>query len=88
MHIRSMCEPFSEEMELDQKRIDNWLTLFKLKPEHKIHCSGHACGPDIFSMIDVIKPKQMFPIHTKYPGMFRKLGPKTKMVKEGKVYRI
>ena len=88
VHIRSMCEPFSEEMELDQKRIDNWLTLFNLKPEHKIHCSGHACGEDIFSMIKVIQPKQLFPIHTEHPGMFRKLKAKTRMVKEGKGYRV
>ncbi len=70
VHIRSMCEPFNEEMELDQKRIDNWLKFLNLYPEHKIHSSGHASGPDIFKMIKTIKPKKLFPIHTEHPEMF------------------
>ena len=45
-------------MRLDQKRIDNWLELFGLYPEQKIHSSGHACGPDIFDMIKKINPKK------------------------------
>jgi ribonuclease J len=73
VHIRSICEPFSEEMELDQKRIDNWLKLFDLYPERRIHSSGHASGPAIFSMIDYINPKKIFPIHTEHPEYFEKL---------------
>jgi ribonuclease J len=71
--IRSICEPFSDEMELDQKRIDNWLKLFGLYPEHKIHSSGHACGPAIFDMIKKINPKTLFPIHTENPSAFNVL---------------
>ena len=73
VHIRSICEPFSEEMELDQKRIDNWLKLFSLYPERKIHSSGHACGPAIFEMINKINPKKLFPIHTVNPEFFKGL---------------
>jgi ribonuclease J len=73
IHIRSICEPFSEEMELDQKRIDNWLKLFGLYPELKIHSSGHACGPALFDMIEKIQPKTLFPIHTIKPMAFQRL---------------
>ena len=73
VHIRSICEPFSEEMELDQKRIDNWLKLFGLYPERKIHSSGHACGPAIFDMIKKINPKVLFPIHTLKPEAFKEI---------------
>jgi ribonuclease J len=73
VHIRSICEPFSEEMELDQKRIDNWLKLFSLYPERKIHSSGHACGPAIFEMINKINPKKLFPVHTINPEFFKEL---------------
>lgn len=73
VHIRSMCEPFSEEMELDQKRIDNWLRLFGLYPEQRIHSSGHACGPAIFEMINKINPKKLYPIHTVKPEAFKAL---------------
>ena len=60
-------------MELDQKRIDNWLKIFGLYPELKIHSSGHASGPAIFDMISEINPKKLFPIHTKNPTSFTKL---------------
>ena len=73
VHIRSVCEPFSEDMELDQKRIDNWLRLFGLYPEQRIHSSGHACGPAIFDMIRKINPKLLFPIHTLNPAAFKEL---------------
>jgi len=73
VHIRSICEPFSEDMELDQKRIDNWLRLFKLYPEQRIHSSGHACGPAIFDMIQKINPKVLFPIHTVKPEAFKEI---------------
>jgi len=73
VHIRSICEPFSEDMELDQKRIDNWLRLFGLYPEQRIHSSGHACGPAIFEMIQKINPKVLFPIHTLNPATFKEL---------------
>ncbi|MBU3905191.1 MAG: MBL fold metallo-hydrolase [Nanoarchaeota archaeon] len=88
VHIRSICEPFNESMELDQERIDNWLKLFKMYPEHKIHSSGHASGPAIFDMIETIKPKSLFPIHTELPGKFRHLSMKVKMVKQGTVYNL
>ncbi len=73
IHIRSICEPFSEEMELDQKRIDNWLKLFGLYPEKRIHSSGHASGPAIFKMIQDINPKKLYPIHTEHPIFFKSL---------------
>ena len=73
VHIRSICEPFSEDMELDQKRIDNWLRLFGLYPEQRIHSSGHACGPAIFEMIKKINPKTLFPIHTVNPIAFKEI---------------
>jgi ribonuclease J len=73
IHIRSICEPFSEEMQLDQKRIDNWLRLFGLYPEKKIHSSGHASGPAIFEMIKNINPKQLYPIHTVKPQLFNSI---------------
>ncbi len=73
VHIRSICEPFTEDMELDQKRIDNWLRLVRLYPEKKFHSSGHACGPAIFEMINTINPKKLYPIHTVKPEAFKQV---------------
>jgi len=87
LYIHSLSEPFNEEMEMSKKRMMNWLEHFDLRYVQS-HCSGHICGTDLKELIERIKPKQLFPIHTEHPGMFRKLSPKTKMVKEGKGYRI
>jgi len=71
-YIRSVCEPFDEEMELDEKRVKNWLNLFGLDGPHQIHASGHASGPEIFESIDKIKPKKIIPIHTESIQCFEK----------------
>jgi ribonuclease J len=88
VHIRSMCEPFNEDMELDQKRIDNWLKLFGLYPEHKYHASGHASGKHIFEMVEKIKPRTLIPIHTEFPKMFKGKAKNVLVVKGDKEYKI
>ena len=40
-YIRSVCEPFDIEMELDLKKAENWLAHFGLYPYTQIHASGH-----------------------------------------------
>ena len=87
LYIHSLSEPFNEEMEISQERMNHWLTYFGLK-HIQAHCSGHICGSDLKDLIEEINPKTLFPIHTEYPGMFRGLSPKTKMVKEGKTYLL
>lgn len=84
VHIRSICEPFSEEMELDEKRVKNWLRKFNLYPSHQIHASGHAAGPHLLAMVEKIKPKTLIPIHTEHAKIYQKEYPKTtKIVKKG-----
>jgi mRNA degradation ribonuclease J1/J2 len=52
------------------------------------HCSGHATGLDIKEMVKEINPKILFPIHTEFPGVFRKFGIKTRLIKYGKEYKL
>ena len=85
LYIHSLSEPFNEEMEISEKRMKNWMEHFGLR-HVQCHCSGHMSGTDLKELIERIRPKQLFPVHTEHPGMFRKLSPKTKMVKEGKEY--
>lgn len=47
MYIRSVTEPFDEEMELDCKKVKNWLEHFNL-PMHQMHVSGHTNTVKIF----------------------------------------
>ncbi len=70
--IRSMCEPFNEEMDLDEKRVNNWMELFGFGEQVHIHASGHAAGNQITNMIDTIKPKQLIPVHTENVQWFKK----------------
>ena len=69
-YIRSICEPFNEEMEIDMKKVENWLKHFGLLPIHQIHASGHAPGSELIPMIKEIKPEVLIPVHTEYPEKF------------------
>ena len=86
-YIHSLSEPFNEEMEISYKRMMNWIKFFELNFVQS-HCSGHIFGGDLKKLIETVKPKLLFPIHTEKPGVFRKLSMKTKMVSEGKKYVI
>ena len=68
--IKSSCEPFCEEMELDEERKKNWLNHFGVK-EYFAHASGHASENEIRWMVKEINPKRLIPVHTEHPNMFR-----------------
>ena len=67
--IKSSCEPFCDEMELDESRKRNWLDHFEIK-EYFAHASGHASGDEIRAMIKEINPEELIPIHTEHPELF------------------
>ncbi len=71
IYIKSVTEPFDEEMEIEKSKADNWLKLFNLYPYKQLHCSGHASGAEIQDMIQKIAPKKVIPIHTETPADFR-----------------
>ena len=68
--IKSLCEPFCDEMELDEERKKNWLNRFQIT-EHHAHASGHACGNELKLMIARIRPEKLIPIHTEHPELFK-----------------
>jgi ribonuclease J len=70
-YIRSVCEPFDIEMELDLKKAENWLTHFGLYPYTQIHASGHLNYDDIRDVIDTVQPKVLIPVHTQHPEVFK-----------------
>ncbi len=73
VYIKSVTEPFDEEMEIDEKRVLNWLNHFNLLPMYKMHVSGHASGPELLEMIREIHPDILYPIHTEKKELFREL---------------
>jgi len=77
--IHSLTEPFNEEMEIDFKRMLNWLKKFNIPLKHA-HASGHADGKQLKKIAEEIKPKVLFPVHTEKPEMFGKIIKKVKIV--------
>lgn len=86
-YIHSLSEPFNEEMQISYERMHNWLKQFDVK-FFQSHCSGHISGSDLYELIETVKPKTVYPIHTEYPDMFKKLSMHTHIVKEGETYKL
>jgi ribonuclease J len=71
VYIKSSTEPFDEQMEINESKVQNWLALFGINYLNDgFHASGHACGPEILEMIRTINPEKVYPIHTEYPEDF------------------
>lgn len=87
LYIHSASEPYDEEMVLNQERVDNWLGKFGME-RHQIHCSGHAKGADLFSIVKEIGAKMLFPIHTEHPEMYVRATRDMTVVKEGEAYAL
>ena len=73
--IKSSCEPFNEEMEIDEERKRHWLDHFNIK-EYSAHASGHASGLELTDLIKQIQPKTLIPIHTQHPTYFKEIAQK------------
>jgi len=70
-YIHSSSEPFNEEAEIDYDRLKNWLASYGL-PLYQIHTSGHIMPHELAQVLKQIKPKNLIPIHTEYPQLFKK----------------
>ena len=68
--IKSSVEPFSVDMELDEKQKQNWLDHFNITQFHA-HASGHASGDEIKEIIKIVSPKHVIAIHTEHPELYQ-----------------
>jgi len=84
-YIYSSSESYSEEQDIDFRRLHNWLRHFGMEGkglpyrdesgerglEHPgLHASGHATAGDLLELIQEISPQTMVSIHTESPGYF------------------
>lgn len=44
LHIHSLTKPVNDEMEIDFRRVENWLRHFDLLPIHPMYVSDHGSG--------------------------------------------
>ena len=86
VYIRSLTEPFNDEMEISTERIKNWFVHFGLVKKEEdwihFHVSGHGDGDQIKRVIDGSRPKSLVPIHTQNPQYHRKWHPNVTMVEQ------
>ncbi|MFB6213266.1 MAG: MBL fold metallo-hydrolase [Candidatus Nanohaloarchaea archaeon] len=87
MYLWSRTEPFNQEMEIEQRRVHNWLNHFNLQMR-KAHASGHMSQKEIKEMIEEINPSSLLAIHTEKPDWFRKLTYNQPEIEEGKTIKL
>jgi ribonuclease J len=71
VYIKSVCEPFDEEMEIDWERIENWIKHFGINIS-STHVSGHASGLQLKDFVEQIDPRSIIPIHTESAKTYEK----------------
>jgi ribonuclease J len=85
-YVYSSSESYSEEQDIDFRRLHNWLRHFGMEGkglpyrddatrerglEHPgLHASGHATAGDLLELIQEIAPQTMVSIHTESPQYF------------------
>ena len=80
-YISASTEPFSEEMEIDESKMVNWLDFFHISYDSEVkkgqtvftrrHVSGHASKPELKELIERINPAKIIPIHTEHCELFK-----------------
>ena len=86
-YIHSASEPYNEEQEFDQVRINNWIERFGMS-KFQCHCSGHARGKDLLEAVSEINSKMLCPIHTQHPEEYKKITKEITIIKEAVKYPL
>ena len=87
LYIHSSSEPYNEEQELSQERIDAWLEHFSMN-KFQSHCSGHARGKDLLEAVSEIDAKTLYPVHTAHPELYKKVSKNMILIEEGIKYNL
>ena len=87
IYIHSASEPYTEEQEISEDRVENWLSHFEMN-KYQCHCSGHAQGKDLLEAVSEISPKTLYPVHTEHPDLYNQVSKDLVIVKEGKKYGL
>ncbi|MGD0450721.1 MAG: MBL fold metallo-hydrolase [Candidatus Bathyarchaeia archaeon] len=85
LYVSASTEPFSEEMEIDESKMVNWLDFFNINYDYETkdkqiifvrrHASGHASKNELKELIKRINPEKIVPIHTTNPELFEDMFP-------------
>ena len=86
-YIHSASEPYNEEQEISQERINAWMDHFGMY-KFQCHCSGHARGNDLLQIVEEINARTLYPIHTTHPEIYKKTVKNVVEIIEGHAYPI
>ena len=56
--------------------------------KHSIHTSGHAPVATLQRLVDTLKPKKLFPIHTLHPEEYEQFGVAVERLEDGDVFSL
>lgn len=89
-YVRSVTEPFDDEMALDQEKVKNWLRLFGIPadPWFQTHVSGHGSREQIERIVRETEAKTLIPIHTVNAPYFSNWHSNVKRVPLGGVFEL
>jgi ribonuclease J len=86
-YIHSASEPYNEEQEISQERINAWTDHFGMD-KFQCHCSGHARSKDLLQIAEEINAGAFYPIHTTHPELYKRNIKNVVEVNEGLTYSL
>ena len=69
VYIKSVCEPFDAEMEMDWERIMNWINHFGMNVSPRMFLVTRQ-GPQLKEFVEQVSAKNVIPIHTENAKAF------------------
>ncbi|MBY9012689.1 MAG: MBL fold metallo-hydrolase [Candidatus Lokiarchaeota archaeon] len=90
LFLNSTTDPFSEEMIIQEERLNAWLKRFNISKTKTIHSSGHCNVDKLIDFLQKIDADNIIPVHTEHPETFREFGLSGKVIlpEKGKKYTI
>jgi ribonuclease J len=86
-YIHSASEPYNEEQEISQERIDAWVDHFEMY-KFQCHCSGYARSEDLLKVVEEINPSVIYPVHTEHPEIYKRAIKNVIEISEGRTYSL
>ncbi len=86
-YFHSASEPYNEEQEISQERINAWMDHFGLY-KFQCHCSGHARSNDLFQIVEEINADRFYPVHTTHSEIYKRKFKNVIDVIEGRTYTL
>ena len=74
LFLNSTTDPFSEEMNIQEEKLNTWLKRFNISKSETIHSSGHCNVDDLIDFLQRINAEEIIPIHTEHPETFKEFG--------------